>query len=66
MISSLTIAAQWLAVNGPGLLALKECQSKFGLNAHDTATVCREASLLRGNAQRSQSTIGDDLGGVSL
>ena len=65
-LNNLTAAIQWLAVNGPGLRALKECQSKFVLNAHDTATVCREASLLRGNAKRSHSATGGELGVVSI
>ena len=65
MTSNLTVAAKWLSNHGPGLRALKECRSLYGLNAHETASVCREASLLRGNAQRSHSAIGDELGGVS-
>ncbi len=56
MSKKLTRAAKWLATHGPGRKALKECRSFYQLNAHDTATVCREASLLRGNAQCAQNT----------
>lgn len=53
MISNLSNAAKWLAENGPGKKALKQCRTIYQLNAHDTATVCREASLLRSNIQCS-------------
>lgn len=65
MTSNLSNAAKWLAENGPGKKALKQCRTIYQLNAHDTATVCREASLLRGNAQRSHNMANSAGAGVS-